>query len=470
MKLPDGPKISPFLQSIKWVTEPYEFLDDCTKRYADLYTMRLLGFPPMVMVSNPKGIEEIFIADSQSFDAGSGNEYIRPLFGDNSVALLDGEPHKRERKLLMPPFHGKKIQSYADSICQITQKVASQWQTNKSFVTIDTMQEITLEVIIQVVFGLTEGERYEQIKILLIEWMDSIGTPVGAGLLFLKFLQKDWGQWSPWGKLMHSQRKIYDILKTEIKERRANIENQGNDILSLMLSATYSDGQPITEEHLCSEMLTMLAAGHESTANSLTWAFYWIHSLPEVREKLVQEIDKLGENPNSIELSKLPYLTAVCQETLRISPAFLHGAARTAKSTIEIMGHKFEAGTTLVASIYSTHHREDIYPNPKQFLPERFIDRNYSPYEFIPFGGGSRLCVGYALAMLEMKLVLGTVLSRYQLALANNQPVKPKRRGPAVSPSDGVPMITKGKRVAKAECGNAGSTNPPVLTSDRSYR
>ena len=449
MQLPDGPKIHPFFQLIKWLGTPFEFLDDCAKHYGDIFTIRLFGYSPLVFIANPEGIQQIFSADPQSFDAGRGNEIFRPLFGDNSLFLLDGDRHKRERKLLMPPFHGEKIKSYGDSICQTAQKVASEWQVNKPFTARDAMQKITLEVILQVVFGLSEGERYEQLKPLLVKRLELTSTPLRASVVFFKFLQKDWGAWSPWGQFLRLRDKIYDLLSAEINDRRANPQDQSNDILSLMLSATDEDGRPMTDEELREEMITLLIAGYETTASALAWAFYWVHKLPEVKEKLLQEIDSLGDNPDPMEMFRLPYLTAVCQESLRIYPVAVTAVARITNSTVEIMGRQFEANTRLLVSIYSTHHREDLYPNSKQFLPERFIERNYSPYEFIPFGGGNRLCLGNALAMLEMKLVLGTVLSSYQLALADDRPVKPKRRGVTVAPSNGVPLVMTGKRAAK---------------------
>ncbi len=166
--LPDGPKIPPLLQLIKWIAEPFEYFDDCGKRYGDIFTLRLFGFPPLVMIANPQGIQEIFSADAQSFDVGRANEILRPFFGDNSLVLLDGDRHKREKKLLMPPFHGEKVKSYGSSICQIADQVASQWQVNQPFIARDAMQEISLELILQIVFGLSAGDRYQQIKPLLI--------------------------------------------------------------------------------------------------------------------------------------------------------------------------------------------------------------------------------------------------------------------------------------------------------------
>ncbi len=444
--LPDGPKIPPLLQLIKWIAEPFEYFDDCGKRYGDIFTLRLFGFPPLVMIANPQGIQEIFSADAQSFDVGRANEILRPFFGDNSLVLLDGDRHKREKKLLMPPFHGEKVKSYGSSICQIADQVASQWQVNQPFIARDAMQEISLELILQIVFGLSAGDSYQQIKPLLVELVQTIASPVRSSLIFFKFLQKDLGAWSPWGQFVCLKRKIYALLQAEIEDRRANPQLQSNDILSLMLSAVDEDGQPMTDEQLRDEMITLLGMGYEATAIALAWAFYWIHELPEVKQKLLQEIDSLGEKPDPMEIYRLPYLTAVCQETLRIYPLALTTFGRITNSTREIMGRQFEPGTMLIVSIYSIHHREDLYPNPKQFLPARFLERKYSSYEFIPFGGGNRLCLGYALAMLEMKLVLGTILSRYQLALANNKPVKPKRRGLTVAPSNGIPLVMMGKR------------------------
>ncbi|MGK7914247.1 MAG: cytochrome P450 [Prochloraceae cyanobacterium] len=449
MKLPDGPKTLPLLQLIKWIGQPFEYLDNLAQYYGDIFTLRLFGFPPLVFISNPQGIQEIFGADPKSFDVGRANEIVSPVVGVNSLVLLDGDRHKRERKLLMPPFHGEKVKSYANSICQITKQVVSQWEINQPIVARSAMQDITLEVILQVVFGLSEGNRYQQIKPLLAAWLDITDSPVRSSILFFNFLQKDLGPWSPWGYFVRCRQKIHNLLQAEIEDRRAHPQLQGNDILSLMLSARDENGQQMTDEELRDEMITLLIAGHETTATALAWALYWIHKLPEVKERLLQEIDNLGDNPDPIDASCLPYLTAVCQETLRIYPVVPISFARIANSNIEIMGHQFEADTTFIASIYSTHHREDLYPNPKQFKPERFLERKYSPYEFIPFGGGNRLCLGYALAMLEMKLVLGTVLSGYQLALANNKPIKPKRRGGTLSPSNGVPLVMTGKRSAQ---------------------
>ena len=193
-------------------------------------------------------------------------------------------------------------------------------------------------------------------------------------------------------------------------------------------------------------MMTLLVAGHETTATALSWAFYWIHKLPEVKEKLLAELDSFEDDGDPLAITRLPYLTAVCNETLRIYPVAFMAFLRFAKSPIEVMGHEFEPESMLAPAIYLTHHRQDLYPEPKKFKPERFLERQYSPYEFLPFGGGNRRCIGYALAYVEMKLVIAKVMTNCNLNLANDRPIVPKRRGATVAPHNGVPLILNGKR------------------------
>lgn len=444
--LPDGSKAPALIQLINWLIRPFEYLEECREKYGDIFTMRLLGLPPLVFIANPIGIKEIFSTDPKQFDVGRTNDLGRPILGNNSLIIMDGSRHKRERKLLMPPFHGEKVKSYAASICQITETVASRWEVDKPFIARDVAQEITLKVIMQTVFGFSEGEKCEQFRLLLADWLDITASPVRSSFVFLKFLQVDLGAWSPWGHFIRTQKTIYNLLQAEIEERRTNPEKLGNDILSLMLSATDENGQSMSDDQLKDELITLLVAGHETTATSLAWSFYWLEKSPQVKAKLLQEIDSLGKNFDPIEISRLPYLTAVCQETLRLYPIVPIAFGRIANQDLDIMGRPFESGTTFVPCIYLTHHREDLYPDSQKFQPERFLERNYTPYEFIPFGGGVRLCLGYALAMLEMKLVIATVLSKYDLKLADNKPIKPMRRGGTLAPSNGVPLVVNNFR------------------------
>lgn len=407
--------------------------------------MHLSGIGSCVVIGNPQVIGAIFNQDSQ-FDVGRANKLAEPLVGRNSLMLLDGARHRRERKLLMPPFHGERLQTYAQQICRITEQVAKGWQVNQPFVARTAMQQVSLEVILQIVFGLSEGERYQQLKPLLTDWLDMTDSPLRSSVLFLRFLQQDWGAWTPWSQMKRRQRQVHELLQAEIKERRNNLDEERTDVLSLMMAARDENGQAMSDEQLKDELLSILFAGHETTATILAWAFYQIHRQPNVRAKLLAELDSLGENSPPMKIAQLPYLTAVCQETLRMYPVIPVLFPRITKSPVQLGGYFFEAETTLMPSIYLVHYREDLYPNAQQFKPERFLERQYLPHEYLPFGGGSRRCLGYALAQLEMKLVLATILSQYQLALAEDKPVKLQRRGFTLAPSGGVRMSVTGRR------------------------
>ena len=407
--------------------------------------MHLSGLGSPVVIGNPQAIQEIFSQDSQ-FDVGRANALAEPLVGRNSLMLMDGARHRRERKLLMPPFHGERLQTYAKQICVITEQVASQWQVNQPFVARTIMQKVSLEVILQIVFGLSEGERYQQLKPLLTQWLDMTDSPLRSSILFLRFLQQDWGTLTPWGRMKRRQRHVHDLLQAEIEERRKKGDDGRTDVLSLMMAVRDENGQALSDEELRDELLTILFAGHETTATTLAWAFYQIHQQLDIQEKLLQELDSLGENSPPMKIAQLPYLTAVCQETLRMYPVIPVLFPRITKSPIKIAGHLFDAETILMPSIYLVHYREDLYPSARQFKPERFLERQYSPSEYFPFGGGSRRCLGYALAQLEMKLVLATILSKYQLALAEDKPVKLQRRGFTLAPAGGVRIVMTGKR------------------------
>ncbi|NET73234.1 MAG: cytochrome P450, partial [Sphaerospermopsis sp. SIO1G2] len=265
-------------------------------------------------------------------------------------------------------------------------------------------------------------------------------------LTFFTILQVDLGIWSPWGQFLRTREEIYQLLYEEIQERKENPDSSRNDILSLMMSARDENGEAMTDVELRDELMTLLFAGHETTASTLTWAFYWIHHLPNVREKLLRELNQLDENSDPNEIYLLPYLTAICQETLRIYPIAMITFPRMVKTPTTIMGHEFLPGTLLAPCIYLTHHRPDLYPEPNKFKAERFLENQYSQYEYLPFGGGNRRCIGMAFAMFEMKLVLATVMSQMDLKLLDHISVKPVRRGITLAPSPGKWLVPTGIR------------------------
>lgn len=444
-QLPNCIPSPPWWQLITWIADPIGCLNRYSQKYGDMFTLRLSGFGAYVIVGNPQVIQELFSQDSK-FEMGRGNRIAEPLLGQNALPLMDGERHRRERKLLMPPFHGERLQTYAKQICLITEQVASQWQVGQPFIARTAMQQISLKVILQIVFGLSQGDRYQQLKPCLIDWVNMIDSPLRSSLLFLRFLQQDWGSWTPWGQMKQRQRQIHDLLQAEITERRAGDIAGRTDVLSLMMAARDETGQPMSDQELRDELLTLLFAGHETTATTLAWALYQIHQQPEVRENLLQELDSLPGQSSPLELTQLPYLTAVCQETLRMYPVTPVIFPRIAKVPVQLAGYSFDPETILMPAIYLVHHREQLYPDPHKFKPERFSERQYSTAEYFPFGGGSRRCLGYALAQLEMKLVLATLLARYQLASAEPKPVKLQRRGLTLAPAGGIRLVMTRER------------------------
>ena len=445
-KLLDGPKGAIFVQTVRGILNPLYYLDSNYQRYGDIFLARSSIFPPQVIISNPQAIQEIFTANSQLFKSGTANNITLPLVGSSSLLLLDGDRHLQQRKLLMPPFHGERMKAYGQIIRNTTEKVINNWTPGKSVIAQSTMQEISLKVILHAVFGLSEGERYQQIQQLIINMFSIFSNPLNAIFLFIKSLQKDLGAWSPWGGFIRQRQRLDELLYQEIRDRKTQSEPLGEDILSLLIPARDEAGQPMSDVELRDELMTILFGGHETTATALAWALYWIHYIPEVREKLLQELNSIDvENCDPAEITKLRYLNAVCCETLRIYPVLFFTFPRLLQAPMQLMGYNIPKGMILAPCIYLVHHRPDIYPEPQRFKPERFLERQFSPYEYLPFGGGNRRCIGSAFAMFEMKLVLAKVLSRYSLELAKNSPVMPVRRGVTMAPAGGVPLVVKGR-------------------------
>ncbi|MBW4594741.1 MAG: cytochrome P450 [Brasilonema angustatum HA4187-MV1] len=446
MNLPNPVKTPSFLQKIQWVADPVGYMESAVQEYPDIFTAKVVGFgDTVVFVQHPQTIQEILTNDTKKFAAlGRNNTIMLPFVGNNSIVLLEKERHRRQRQLLMPPFHGERMRAYGELIRHLTEKVWSQLPQQQPFVARTVMQEISLQVMLQVVFGLYEGERYQKLKHLLGLLTTILESPLKSSFQFFPFLQKDLGAWSPWGRFVRQRRQIDELLYAEIAERRAQSNPNRIDILSLLMSARDEEDQPMTDQELRDEMITLLLSGMETTASAMAWGLYWIHRLPQVREKLLQELDTLGPSPDPMSVVRLPYLSAVCNETLRISPIVILTLPRVVQEPCVLLGHQLEPDTIVLGCMYLTHQREDLYPQPKQFKPERFLECQFSPYEFMPFGGGVRRCIGEALAVFEMKLVLATIVSHYQLALTTNQPEQPQRRGVTLAPSGKVKMMITG--------------------------
>ncbi|MEA5573344.1 cytochrome P450 [Calothrix sp. UHCC 0171] len=446
MKLPNGPQSPAIAQMLQWVAIPMSLMTACAKRYGDIFTLNLTI--PIVIVSNPQALQQILTGDTKEFSAPSDwNKQFESLLGKNSVITIAGEAHKRQRQLLTPAFHGEMMQSHAKTIRNITEEIIQSCQENKTFCVRSVMQQITLRVIMQAVFGLYAGDRAQELERVLSAIMDAgANSPLRTLFLYYPALQRDLGKLTPWGTFLRRREYANQLIYAEIRERRQNFDASRTDILSLLMAARDENGEAMTDEELRDELMTLLTAGHETTATALTWALYWIHKFPSVRYKLLEELQNLGDEFDINTIHKLPYLNAVCNETLRIYPVGMLTFPREVKEAVNLCGYDLEPGTILMGSIYLTHQRPDIYPEPQIFKPERFLERQFSPYEFLPFGGGVRRCIGNVFALFEMKIVLTTILSKLDLELVTKQDVKPQRRGLVTGPNQQINLMVKGKR------------------------
>ena len=438
MSLPDGPKSPDVWQMLQWITMPISFMRECKRLYGNCFTVTLsqrLG--SVVFFSDPAALQVILTGDdAELFDApGELNAVVEPLLGAQSVIGLSGARHRQMRQLLMPSFHGERMRSYGQLIRDITEEVMSERVVGKAFSVRKVMQRISMRVILRAVFGLNEGPRYRRLESLLGRMLDRVSNPFGVSFLFFPMLRQDFGPLSPWGNFIHDRQQIDQLIYDELAERRSCPDSSRNDILTMLMSARDEAGEALSDLELRDELMTLLVAGHETTATALTWALYWIHKLPLVRAKLLAELQSLDGSLDPGILFRLPYLNAVCSETLRIHPVGMLTFPRITRSRLELMGSSLEPGTIVVGCIYLTHHREDVYPDPDQFRPERFLERRYSHFEYLPFGGGVRRCIGMAFAQFEMKLVISGVLSSFELALAGTRPVRLERRGLTAGPS-----------------------------------
>lgn len=442
--LPPGLSTPPLLQTLALIADPIVFFDRCRQRYGNTFTARVLGLnsPPVVFFGNPEAIKTIFTAPPNQFSLGQVTHVFRPLTGETSLITLDGADHQRQRKWLMPPFHGDRLQFYGDLICQLTHEAIECLPKNSTFAIRPILSDITLQVILRVVFGLESGARYQQFKRLISQMLESITNPFYSSCFFFPVLQKDLGSWSPWGQFIRQQKRIDELIYAEINERRQQANSEQTDILSLLLSAQDEDGQPMRDRELRDQLITLLLLGHETTASSLTWAFYWLYTLPQVLQKLQQELKSLENKTDPEAIAQLPYLNAVCQETLRVYPIALIAQPRVVRTPIVIEGYTYDPGTILIPCIYLAHRRCETFSNAHQFKPERFLECKFTPYEYFPFGGGVRSCVGGAFSLYEMKLVLATILSRLKLKFVERSPhpIKPVRRGITIVPASSIQM------------------------------
>ncbi|AMA08013.1 cytochrome P450 [Picosynechococcus sp. PCC 73109] len=438
-----------FQQKLQSLLNPVGYLTRLASLAPDLAYMPAAGYDqPLILAYHPEAIRQLLSNSNQAFAApGELNGIIEPLVGQQSLVSLSGDRHRQERKLIMPAFHGARMHNYGALITQIIEEELSQLKPGQAFQMQDITQKITLRTIIEVVFGVQGGDRYAPIMAMTRKILNRFTSPIANSFLFFTSLQKDLGAWSPWGSFIRDRQALDELIYAELQERRAHPDPERTDILSLLMAATDEAGNTMDDQQLRDELMLLLFAGHETTAIAMAWGTYWLHTHPEVMAKVRAEITALGENPDPMDIYRLPYLAAVCNETLRINPVAMFTFARQAVTITQLLDYSIEGGTVLMGSIYLLHQRPDLYPNPREFRPERFLERQFTPYEFMPFGGGVRRCAGEALAMVELRLGLAAIATQADLTLLDQVPVAAKRKGLVLSPATGVKMRFNGSKI-----------------------
>jgi cytochrome P450 len=370
----------------------------------------------VVCTGDPAVVRDLLRADTHEVRPFAVDA-VTPLVGPNSVLSLWGPRHREERRLLTPPFHGARMKAYGQAMLDSVEAETASFASQPSFRAADAMLGVSIRVIVQAVFGVQEPQRVQQWMHAVRQLVDSIP----AASLFFTALQRAPLGLGPWGRFLRAREALDALLYGEIRERKRT-GRRGEDILSMMLDATHEGGASMTEQEIRDELVTLLFAGHETTQIAMAWMLYHVARNDRVRAKLLEELDASDGAPET--LARLPYLEATVNETLRVYP-IVPDFLRTLVVPMSPGGHALPAGTHVALITALVHTRSDLYPEPHEFRPERFLERTFKPHEFLAFGGGVRRCLGAALAVWEMKVVVGTLLRRWSFrSLSEESPVR----------------------------------------------
>ena len=420
--LPPGPRWPRLAQTLAWWARPIPFFERCRSRFGSRFTLRLIVNVPVVNVTDPDEVREVFTAAPDVLHPGEGARVLEPVVGRNSVILLDEDAHMSQRKLLLPAFHGERMQALTALMERVTAEAIERWPRGATVELHPRVQALTLEIILRAVFGLEEGERLDRLRegladILAFGSDPRASLPESAARLFP----------GTYGAFLARRERVDRELFELIDERRVTGDD-GDDVLAMLLQARHEDGGPMSPQELRDELMTLLVAGHETTASALAWAFTALTRHPAVLDRLVAAVDADEEE----------YVTATVQETLRARPVLPNAAPRLVMRPVRIGPVEYEPGCAISPNAYLIHHDPAIYPEPYAFRPERFLEEGPGTYTWIPFGGGRRRCLGASFAQLEMRLVLRAVLQRFELRAAGTGAEAARRRSITLTPGQGA--------------------------------
>ena len=428
MTLPPGPSLPPPLQTLRLMVRPVPLLERSRREYGDSFTLRAVPVGELVFVSDPASIKAVFGSDRVNTIAPGRNLVLAPLLGPDSLLLLEGDRHLGRRKLMLPPFHGERMRAYEEVMREATEREIRRWPYGEPFRLHSSMQEITLEVIMRTVFGVTRRRR-DDLRQALLDILAAVRSPGTFGVTMPVVREL------PRFRRLQGQVAAADaLLASEIAEHRADPKlGEHDDILSLLIEARDAEGEGMSDAELRDQLMTLLLAGHETTATALAWAFELLFQHPAALERLRDEV-RGGEGSE--------YLDAVIEETLRLRPV-VPFVGRQLRQPMTLDGYEIPPGVAVFPAIYLAHTNPETFPDPYAFRPERFLENPTETYSWIPFGGGTRRCIGATFAQFEMRVVLRTVLSSADVRGASSEPQPMIRRNVTLSPRDGTPTIAE---------------------------
>jgi len=436
MALPPGPTTSPIRQTLRWAFRPIPFMQDCRERYGEAFSVKFIGFrTPMVMVSDPQVVKALYTERANGLPPGR-NFVLEPIMGPRSILLLEGSEHLARRRLMLPSFHGERMRSYESVVDEIVAREIDSWPLGEEFPIHPRMQAVTLEVILRVVFGVSDESRLARLREQLGKVLMDTASP---GMQLLALGTRRFGSRGPWGRFERVLKGADEQLHEEIAARRLDPElEERDDILSALILARFEDGGQMDDDELRDQLMTLLLAGHETTATALAWTFDLLLRHPAKLERLRESV-RSGEDD---------YLRATISESLRLRPVVPLAGRRLAVE-LEVDGQTLPPGTDVTPSIWLTHTRADVYPEPFAFKPERFLDEPPDTYSWIPFGGGVRRCLGAQFAEFEMRIALREILTRCDLHTTRAAPERVGRRNITLSPRDGTPVVVTARNSAR---------------------
>ncbi len=416
---------------MQWLTRPLEYLEECAEELGTPFTLDLRHHGKYVFFADPRAVGEVLSAAPEKLVASRGNRVLRPLLGDSSLLLMEGEDHRRQRRLLGPAFQKRRVMELEEGIRECTRRAMERWPEGEEFAFRDRMQEVSLEVILEVLLGAVGEGLAEELE----EVFDELLNNPRYGLALLGRMDEEGGL-SEAGKIgeafERTKSRAGELVGEVIRERRERGEG-GSSVLDLLLECRDEEGGVASDEEVRDQLFTLIATGHETTATALAWAVYHVGGSEEVGRCVGKELEAEGEGP---------YLEAVCREVLRISPV-VPVIARWVAEPVEIAGVELPAGVTASVAIHLAHRRGEVFEEPGEFRPERFLEKSYGATEYLPFGGARRRCLGANLALLEMKVVLGELYRRFEVEVVEPEKVRPVRRLVTVGPSNGVRVVVR---------------------------